>query len=206
MKLVIILTRIWKQFAMATILKFHMTIITVISTWLAFQIFIFLINPTNDNYKEKSSIHYNPIKYALYNQRNYQQTARLDNALQWHHNDHEGVSNHKPHDFLLHFFYRLFRCRSKKHQSSASLAFVRGIHRWPVNSPHKGPVTRKMSPFVIMSSALHVREAYPWKCHQFYRGYLANPSEIQLKPKFREIAFLKTNAATVEYFTEHGKI
>ena len=40
----------------------------------------------------------------------------------------------------------------RKHQSSASLAFVRGIHRWPVNSPHKGPVTRKMSPFddVIM--------------------------------------------------------
>ena len=40
----------------------------------------------------------------------------------------------------------------KKHQSSASLAFVRGIHRWPVNSPHKGPVTRKMFPFgdVIM--------------------------------------------------------
>ena len=33
-----------------------------------------------------------------------------------------------------------------KHQSSASLAFVRGIHRWPVNSPHKGPVTRKMFP------------------------------------------------------------
>ena len=42
----------------------------------------------------------------------------------------------------------------RKHQSSASLAFVRGIHRWPVNSPHKGPVTRKIFPFdnVIMSS------------------------------------------------------
>ena len=40
----------------------------------------------------------------------------------------------------------------RKHQSSVSLAFVRGIHRWPVNSPHKGPVTRKMFPFddVIM--------------------------------------------------------
>ena len=40
----------------------------------------------------------------------------------------------------------------RKHQSSASLAFVRGIHRRPVNSPHKGPVTRKMFPFddVIM--------------------------------------------------------
>ena len=40
----------------------------------------------------------------------------------------------------------------RKHQSSASLAFVRGINRWPVNSSHKGPVTRKMFPFddVIM--------------------------------------------------------
>ena len=41
----------------------------------------------------------------------------------------------------------------RKHHSSASLAFVRGIHRWPVNSPHKGPVTRKMFPLddVIMN-------------------------------------------------------
>ena len=40
----------------------------------------------------------------------------------------------------------------RKHQSSASLAFVRGIHRRPVNSPHKGPVTREKFPFddVIM--------------------------------------------------------
>ena len=39
-----------------------------------------------------------------------------------------------------------------KHQSSASLAFMRGNHRWPVNSPHKGPVTWKIIPFdyVIM--------------------------------------------------------
>ena len=39
-----------------------------------------------------------------------------------------------------------------KHQSSASLAFVWGIHRGPVNSPHKWPVTRKIFPFddVIM--------------------------------------------------------
>ena len=40
----------------------------------------------------------------------------------------------------------------RKHQSSESLAFVRGIHRGPVNSPHKWPATRKMFPFddVIM--------------------------------------------------------
>ena len=39
-----------------------------------------------------------------------------------------------------------------KHQSSVSLAFEWGIHRGPVNSPHKWPVTRKMFPFddVIM--------------------------------------------------------
>ena len=35
----------------------------------------------------------------------------------------------------------------RKHQSSASLAFVRGIHQRPVNSPQKWPVTRKMFPF-----------------------------------------------------------
>ena len=41
----------------------------------------------------------------------------------------------------------------RKHQSSASLAFVWGIHRWPVNSPYKGPVTRKRFPFddVVMN-------------------------------------------------------
>ena len=40
----------------------------------------------------------------------------------------------------------------RKHQSSAALAFVWGIHRGPVNSPHKWPVMRKMFPFddVIM--------------------------------------------------------
>ena len=40
----------------------------------------------------------------------------------------------------------------RNHESPASLASVRGIHRWPVNSPHKITVTRKMFPFddVIM--------------------------------------------------------
>ena len=35
----------------------------------------------------------------------------------------------------------------RKHQSSASPALVWGIHRLPVDSPHKGPVTRKIFPF-----------------------------------------------------------
>ena len=41
----------------------------------------------------------------------------------------------------------------KRHQSSASLVSIRGTHRWLLNSPYKGPVTRKMFPFddVIMN-------------------------------------------------------
>ena len=35
----------------------------------------------------------------------------------------------------------------RKHQRSTSLAFVRGIHPWPVDSSYKGPVTQKMFPF-----------------------------------------------------------
>ena len=48
----------------------------------------------------------------------------------------------------------------RKHQSSASLAFVREIHRWPVIFPHKGPVPRKMFPFddVIMLIAVRTRQ------------------------------------------------
>ena len=70
-------------------------------------------------------------------------------SLQWRHNECDGVSNHQPHDCLLN---RLFRRRSKKISISASLAYVRGIHRSLVNSPHKGPVTWKMFSFdeVIM--------------------------------------------------------
>ena len=74
-----------------------------------------------------------------------------NNPLQWRHNELDGVSNHRCLDYFLN---RFFRRKSKKHQSSASLAFVRGIHRWPVNSPHKGSVTLKIFPFddVVMIS------------------------------------------------------
>ena len=36
----------------------------------------------------------------------------------------------------------------RRHQSPASLAFVRGIQQWHVDSPHKGPVTRFALRFV----------------------------------------------------------
>ena len=68
-------------------------------------------------------------------------------SSRWRHNERDGVSNHQRHHFLLN---RL--ADQRKHQSPALLAFVRGINRWPVNSPHKGPETRNMFLFddVIM--------------------------------------------------------
>ena len=54
----------------------------------------------------------------------------------------------------------------RKLQRSASLAFVREIHRGPVNSPHKWPVTRKMVPFdeVIMEVISFYKKGIPL-CH-----------------------------------------
>ena len=53
----------------------------------------------------------------------------------------------------------------RKYRISAWLASVWGIHRWPVNSPHKGPVTRKMFPFddVIMWRCCFVLERPIWQ-------------------------------------------
>ena len=74
----------------------------------------------------------------------------LITSSQWRHNGHDSISNHQSHHCLLNYLFR--RRSKKKNQSSASLAFVCGIHRGPVNSPHKWPVTREMLPFddVIM--------------------------------------------------------
>ena len=71
-------------------------------------------------------------------------------TLWWRHNDHDSVSNHQPHECLLN---RLFRRRSKKTSKLRVTGLCVGNSPGPVNSPHKGPVTRKMFPFddVIMT-------------------------------------------------------
>ena len=88
----------------------------------------------------------------------------------------------------------------RKHQSSESLYFLGGIHRRPVNSPHKRPVTRKMFPFddVIMRASrpgkicvsttwtLSVSEILVlrsfWKrCHNFHSIYYEYSSVISTK-------------------------
>ena len=68
-----------------------------------------------------------------------------------------------------------------KHQCSASLAFVQGIHRGPVNSPHKWPVTRKMFPFddVIMYAmyfSSHIPHA--WTVSKNFNRYVIIITDI----------------------------
>ena len=70
---------------------------------------------------------------------------RSANVLYWHHHNDVIMSSLALQINSLTIIYSTdySGADQRKHQSSASLAFVRGIHRWPVNSPHKGPVTRK---------------------------------------------------------------
>ena len=70
-----------------------------------------------------------------------------------------------------------------KHQSSASLAFVRGIHRGPVNSPHKWQVTRKMFPFddVIMYAENAFMSWHHYPKYQFYPVQINSPRQYLLE-------------------------
>ena len=79
------------------------------------------------------------------------QITKKFKSLHWLYNNHDGVSNHQDHGCLLN---RLFRRRSKKTSNFRVTGLCVGNSLGPVNSPHKGPVTRKMFPFddVIMSN------------------------------------------------------
>ena len=90
----------------------------------------------------------------------------------------------------------------RKHQSSASLAFVRGIHRSLVNSPHKGPVTRKMFPFddVIMFS---------WRCvfhYSYFPDIFKLNGQLASEQKYGDwFSYDKTPRALI-FKREQGKI
>ena len=72
---------------------------------------------------------------------------------------------------LTTVYWTVYSDADKKRQSSASLAFVWGIHRGPMNSPHKCPVMRKMFLFddVIMAAAPwlavnHLHQSTQYQC------------------------------------------
>ena len=96
-------------------------------------------------------------------------------TLQWHHNGRDGVSNQQHHHYLLNL------ADQRKHQSSASLAFVWRKHWGPVNSPHKWSVTRKMFPFhdVIISRQLrkHGRRALALSWRSKYNPFFTRMTD-----------------------------
>ena len=81
-----------------------------------------------------------------------------------------------------------------KHQSSTSLAFVRGIHRWPVNSLHKWPVIQKMFPFddIIVPEYSVITRSVPWLLMPWLR---APAGHLQLWYWLCQIKTQQTNNA-----------
>ena len=86
----------------------------------------------------------------------------------------------------------------RKHQSYVSLAFVMGIHRWRVGSPHKGPVTRKMFPFddtimMIINGICCVIDYHSTSIHReknINKLFASGTISAQDIRQFRKIGFL----------------
>ena len=97
---------------------------------------------------------------------------KIGYSLRWRHNESDGVSNHQPGDCFLN---RLFRRRSEQTSKLRATSLCEGIRRWPVNSPYKGSVTRKMFPFddVIMQYVFSEHTLlcfiWPWRWSHFER-------------------------------------
>ena len=76
----------------------------------------------------------------------------------------------------------------KKYHNSASLALARGIHRSPVNSPHKGPVTRKMFHYRWRHHVVWKLRCYWWACYSvrslWYYMTLSQPFSVSGRAVF----------------------
>ena len=79
----------------------------------------------------------------------------------------------------------------RKHQSSGLLAFAKGIHRWPLNSPQIGPLTRKIFSFhdvIMILYQDHVRNipvlvSTPLKV--FSLGPINTACPVQVRPTLK---------------------
>ena len=92
-------------------------------------------------------------------------------SSQWRHNKRGGASNYRRFKCLL---IHLFRRRSRETSNGPTpLAFVSGIYRWPVDSPHKGLVTRKMYPFgdvIMVHPTDYIYDSVPGAISRASRG------------------------------------
>ena len=116
-------------------------------------------------------------------QTEFQHISIISSSLRWRHNGAIASQITSP---TIVYSTVNSDANQRKHQSSASLAFVRGIHRWPVNSPHKWPVTRKMFPLddVIMINPLwndlvatNVR-VLTWQCRIILNNFICSDTDV----------------------------
>ena len=118
--------------------------VCVIRTWLSLSQFVFVFNnqTTPFNMATKSSWFTMAIPEFVYVVRR-----------QIHYNDIiMGAMASQITSLTIVYSTVYSGAGQRKHQNSASMAFLRWFHRWPVNSRYKWPVTRKKFPFddVIM--------------------------------------------------------
>ena len=97
----------------------------------------------------------------------------------------------------------------RKHQSPESVAFTRGIHQWPMNSPHKGPVTLKIFPFddvimtFVLSFVLIYHQLIVASCSEFthiVKGHFTGTGVIIWWPNASKV----TLRNKVKYKTNHN--
>ena len=89
-------------------------------------------------------------------------------TVQWRHNGHDGVSNHQPRDCLLNPLFREIKENINAPRQWPLCLFRNTTrNRSPVNSPHKGPVTRKLLPsddVIVIPLLLELRWAGDFFC------------------------------------------
>ena len=69
-------------------------------------------------------------------------SKRMASSVPYHYNDViMGAMTSQITSLTIVYSIVYSGANQRKHQSSESLAFVRGIQRWQMNSPHKWPVT-----------------------------------------------------------------
>ena len=125
------------------------------------------------------------------------------NTLQRRHNERDHISIHRHHNSLLS---RLFICRENKTPDPRVIGLHAGNSPWPVNSPHKGPVTRKkfsiswrhhdlgvagsIEVMVKILCIIEVRTEYHVACLQWFTQ-CPGPISLMFKsyPKFEKNSF-----------------
>ena len=118
---------------------------------------------------------------------------RQGNIFVSHYSNVYGVSNHRHLDCLLN---HLFRRRSKKTSKLCITGLWEGINRSSVDSPHKGPITRKMFPFddVSMTKTKQCEILIAW--HVYMLGHLRDSGHNGHKPKRPKPKRPQTETAT----------